>query len=65
MLVVVKFTSLPVPALAAFTAEMEGELSVAPGDKVQVHSDVDGWARVVRLADGRSGLVPSWAVAGA
>ncbi|KAK2078839.1 hypothetical protein QBZ16_003679 [Prototheca wickerhamii] len=51
--------------VAPFTAEMEGELSVAPGDKVQVHSDVDGWARVVRLADGRSGLVPSWAVAGA
>ncbi len=43
---------------------MEGELTVAPGDRVLVHNDADGWARVMRLSDGRSGLVPSWAVAG-
>lgn len=50
---------------AAFAAEMEGELTVVPGDRVQVHSDVDGWARVVRLSDGRTGLIPSWAVGAA
>lgn len=48
---------------AAFAAEMEGELSVEAGDRVRVHSEVAGWARVVRSSDGRSGLVPSWAVA--
>ncbi|KAL6768752.1 hypothetical protein ACKKBF_B16055 [Auxenochlorella protothecoides x Auxenochlorella symbiontica] len=50
--------------VAGFAAEMEGELTVAPGDRVLVHNDADGWARVMRLSDGRSGLVPSWAVAG-
>lgn len=52
----------PNPCRAAFDAEMEGELSVAPGERVKVHSDVGGWVRVVRLADHKSGLVPSWAV---
>lgn len=38
---------------------------MAPGDRVLVHNDADGWARVMRLSDGRSGLVPLlWAVAG-
>jgi hypothetical protein len=46
-----------------FTAEMEGELSVVPGDRVKVHSEVGGWARVLRVGDRRGGLVPSWAVA--
>lgn len=41
---------------------MDGELSVAPGERVKVHSDVAGWVRVVRLLDHKSGLVPSWAV---
>lgn len=29
----------------------------------QVHSEVDGWARVIRMSDNRTGLIPSWAVA--
>ena len=50
-------------ALAAgFAGEMEGELSVEPGDRIKVHSEVDGWVRVIRLSDNRTGLVPSWAV---
>jgi hypothetical protein len=44
--------------------ELEGELTVEPGDRVKVHSQVDGWARVIRLGDNRTGLVPSWAVGG-
>lgn len=47
-----------------FVAEMEGELTVEPGDVVKVHSEVGGWARVLRVADRASGLVPSWAVGG-
>jgi len=47
---------------APFAAEMEGELSVEPGDRVKVHSEVGGWARVLRVTDLRGGLVPSWAV---
>lgn len=47
---------------AGFKAEMEGELSVDPGDRVKVHSEVGGWARVLRVSDLRAGLVPSWAV---
>lgn len=47
---------------AGFEAEMDGELSVEPGERVKVHSDVGGWVRVVRLSDHKSGLVPSWAV---
>ncbi|KFM28101.1 hypothetical protein F751_5212 [Auxenochlorella protothecoides] len=39
--------------VAGFAAEMEGELTVAPGDRVLVHNDADGWARVMRLSDGR------------
>jgi hypothetical protein len=50
------------PVAAPFTAEMEGELSVEVGDKVKVHSDVGGWARVMRMSDAKTGLVPSWAV---
>lgn len=49
---------------AGFVGELEGELSVEPGDVVKVHSEVDGWARVIRLSDNRTGLVPSWAVGG-
>ncbi len=52
------------PVAAPFVAEMEGELSVEVGDKVKVHSDVGGWARVMRLSDAKTGLVPSWAVGG-
>jgi hypothetical protein len=48
--------------VAAFTAEMEGELTVAAGERVKVHSQAGGWARVLRLADRRAGLVPTWAV---
>jgi hypothetical protein len=51
--------------VAAFAAEMEGELSVDPGDVVKVHSEVGGWARVLRVSDRRGGLVPTWAVAAA
>ena len=102
----------PFCAVASFVGEMDGELSVEPGDRVkvgggggrapgfkgegqgrgrrlkrrrqragcwrwrwprggalaappppQVHSEVGGWLRVIRLSDSRSGLVPSWAVA--
>jgi hypothetical protein len=52
------------PVAAPFVAEMEGELSVEIGDKVKVHSDVGGWARVMRMSDAKTGLVPSWAVGG-
>ncbi|KAL4422766.1 hypothetical protein ABPG75_008963 [Micractinium tetrahymenae] len=52
------------PIVAGFVGELEGELSVEPGDRVKVHSEVDGWARVIRLSDNRTGLVPSWAVGG-
>lgn len=45
-----------------FTAEEDGELTVAPGERVKVHSDIQGWVRVLRLSDHRTGLVPSWAV---
>lgn len=48
--------------VAAFVAEMEGELSVSVGDKVKVHSEVGGWARVLKLSDNTGGLIPSWAV---
>lgn len=48
--------------VADFTAEEDGELTVAPGERVKVHSDIQGWVRVLRLSDHRTGLVPSWAV---
>lgn len=51
----------PCPA-PGFVGELEGELTVDLGDRVKVHSEVDGWARVIRLSDNRTGLVPSWAV---
>jgi len=44
---------------------LEGELTVEPGERVKVHSEVDGWARIIRLSDNRTGLVPSWAVGAA
>ena len=47
---------------AAFVAEMDGELSVAVGERVKVHSEMGGWARVMRMADAKAGLVPSWSV---
>ena len=50
--------------MAGFVGEMDGELTVDPGDRVKVHSEVGGWLRVIRLSDSRSGLVPSWAVGG-
>lgn len=46
----------------AFQQEEEGELSVEVGDGVKVISEAGGWTKVLRLADGREGLVPSWAV---
>jgi len=49
--------------VAGFLGEMEGELTVEPGDKVMVHGEVGGWARVMRTRDGKEGLVPAWAVA--
>ena len=52
----------PPPPPPGFVGELEGELTVELGDKVKVHSEVDGWARVIRLSDNRTGLVPSWAV---
>lgn len=52
------------PSSAGFVGELEGELTVEPGERVKVHSEVDGWARVIRLSDNRTGLVPSWAVGG-
>lgn len=45
-----------------FESEMEGELTVAKGDLVQVISDAGGWTKVVRVSDEQTGLVPSWAV---
>ena len=58
-------SQLPGPergVVAPFSAEMEGELSVNVGDIVKVHSESGGWARVLRVSDKLSGLVPSWAV---
>uniref|UniRef100_A0A7S0WTL6 SH3 domain-containing protein n=1 Tax=Chlamydomonas leiostraca TaxID=1034604 RepID=A0A7S0WTL6_9CHLO len=46
-------------ALYDFPAEMENEVSVAVGDAMEVLGEAgDGWLQV-RLADGRSGLVPA------
>lgn len=42
-----------------FTAEAEGELSVAIGDVVWVEAEVDGWYSVRRDGDGVRGLVPA------
>ena len=48
---------------AEFVGEVEGELSVQAGDQVKVVAEsTDGWVRVIRLGDHRSGLVPSWAL---
>ena len=48
--------------VTGFVGEMEGEMTVEVGDRVKVHSEVGGWARVMRVSDAKSGLVPSWAV---
>ena len=50
-------------AAAECVGEVEGELSVQAGDQVKVVAEsTDGWVRVIRLGDHRSGLVPSWAL---
>jgi hypothetical protein len=49
----------PATALYAFQAEAEGELSVEPGDVLEVLAPGgDGWLSVVRASDGATGLVP-------
>ena len=45
-----------------FEGEMEGELSVQPGDKVKILSDIGGWTKVFRPSDGKAGLIPDWAI---
>lgn len=46
-------------ALYAFTAEMDNEVSIEPGDRMEIEAEAgEGWVQV-RLADGRSGLVPA------
>ena len=47
---------------APFRGEMEGELTVRPGDRVKVISDIGGWTKVIRIDDKQVGLVPEWAV---
>jgi len=47
----------------AFQQEEEGELTVQVGDAIRVISEAGGWTKVARVADGKEGLVPSWAVA--
>jgi hypothetical protein len=49
--------------LHAFQQEEEGELTVQVGDAVKVISEAGGWTKVARVADGKEGLVPTWAVA--
>lgn len=48
--------------VAGFVGEMEGELTVEPGDAVVFHSEIGGWATVMRVSDSKIGLVPTWAV---
>jgi hypothetical protein len=48
--------------VVGFQGEMEGELSVQPGDKVKVLSDIGGWTKVFRPSDGKAGLIPDWAI---
>jgi hypothetical protein len=45
-----------------FEGELEGELTVEVGDGVQLISDAGGWAKVMRLSDKQTGLIPSWAI---
>ncbi len=52
-------------ARAGFQAESEEELSVAPGEEVTVHAEVEGWLQVTRARDGVRGLVPASYVGGA
>ena len=40
-------------------AEGEDELSVALGEEVTVHAEVEGWVQVTRARDGVRGLVPA------
>lgn len=51
----------PLPVLLGTHAPVKLQPGTCPTP--QVHSEVDGWARVIRLSDNRTGLVPSWAVA--
>jgi hypothetical protein len=44
---------------AGFDAEAEDELSVAAGDEVTVHVEIEGWVQVTRARDGQKGLVPA------
>ena len=44
---------------AGFDAEAEDELSVAAGDEVTVHVEIEGWVQVTRSRDGQKGLVPA------
>ena len=48
-----------VPCCAGFEAETEDEVSVALGEEVTVHVEVEGWVQVTRARDGRKGLVPA------
>ena len=43
----------------AFEAALPEELTVAPGDRVAVEAEADGWLNVVRSHDGARGLVPA------
>ena len=45
-----------------FVGELEGELTVEAGESVQLISDAGGWAKVMRMSDKQTGLIPSWAV---
>jgi hypothetical protein len=53
------FAFLEVFFPAAFVAEADDELSVAPGDSVVVQAEIDGWYQVTRVSDGKRGLVPA------
>lgn len=44
---------------AAFVAETDDELSVAPGDFIVIQAEIDGWYQVTRLSDGARGLIPA------
>ncbi len=50
---------------AGFEAETEDEVSVAVGEEVTVHAEVEGWLQVTRARDGRKGLVPASYIGGA
>lgn len=53
----------PVPSSCPALPRLpQPRLPSRPCQPLQVHSEVDGWARVIRLSDNRTGLVPCWAV---